>query len=79
MFCVRFVSVVLIFVEAGLDPPAKLASWLHPPFGRIHSLIRCGIRYYVQKPLHLPYWGAVCSPQTQKNIQRWARFRLGNF
>ena len=46
------VFVVLIFVEAGFDPTAKLACWLHPPFERTHSLIRCGIRCYVQEPLH---------------------------
>ena len=58
------VSVVfaLIFVEAGFDPPAKLACWLHPPFRRTLTLIRCGIGCYVQEPLHSPYWGAACSP-----------------
>ena len=56
----------LNFVEAGFDPPAKLVCWLHDPFERTHSLIRCGIRRYVQEPLHLPYWGAACLLQTQK-------------
>ena len=44
----------VLFVEAGFDPPAKLACWLHPPFGRTHSLIRCGIRCYVQ-PVRLKH------------------------
>ena len=65
-FCFR--CMCLNFVEAGFDPPAKLACWLHPPFERTHSLIRCGIRCYVQEPLHLPYWGAACSLQTQKKL-----------
>ena len=50
----------------GLCVVSFLFVWLHPPFRRTLTLIRCGIRCYVQEPLHLPYWegGAACSPKT---------------